>query len=232
MKIRIMTYNVQSFKDFKTGKINYENIVKIIKKYKPDVLGLNEVFDKGYDKNSNISQVEELNKKLGYNYCFSKATKIRGINYGNAFLSKDSIEDVEIIKVHQPIFRTSKRLYQRRSILKLETYGCTFIFTHLGLNLDEQKNGIKKLLLNISDNKCILMGDLNMEENNYLIKTVENKLYNTSNSSKKELLTYPSDKPNRKLDYIFVSKDIKVSRVFVPKVIASDHRPYIVDIIL
>lgn len=232
MKIRVMTYNVQSFKNFKTKKIDYGEIEKIINKYKPDIIGLNEVFDKGYDRNISISQIEELNRNLKYNSLFAKAARIRGKNYGNALLSKFPIDNSEIIKIKLPLLRTGNKLYQKRCILKASVNGINILLTHLGLNDDEQRRGIKKIEENIDEKKCILMGDLNIEEDKDMIKKLDDKLYNTSKERKSKLLTYPSDKPSRKLDYIFVSNDIKVSRVFVPKVIVSDHRPYIVDIIL
>ena len=39
-------------------------------------------------------------------------------------------------------------------------------------------------------------------------------------------LSFPSDKPDRKIDYIFVSKDIKVVSADIPPIVASDHRPH------
>jgi endonuclease/exonuclease/phosphatase family metal-dependent hydrolase len=43
-------------------------------------------------------------------------------------------------------------------------------------------------------------------------------------------LSFPSDKPDRKIDYIFVSPDIRVTYAEVPPIVASDHRPHIADI--
>ena len=42
--------------------------------------------------------------------------------------------------------------------------------------------------------------------------------------------TFPSDKPVEKIDYIFVSRDIKVLSAYVPEIIASDHRPLVAEI--
>jgi endonuclease/exonuclease/phosphatase family metal-dependent hydrolase len=46
----------------------------------------------------------------------------------------------------------------------------------------------------------------------------------------KGLLTFPSDAPKIKLDYVFVSKDIKVKSVAVPTDIVSDHFPFVAEI--
>ena len=42
----------------------------------------------------------------------------------------------------------------------------------------------------------------------------------------KPLLSFPSDKPDRKIDYIFVSPDVKVISADIPGIVASDHRPH------
>ena len=45
-----------------------------------------------------------------------------------------------------------------------------------------------------------------------------------------EYISFPSDMPDRKIDYIFVSPDITVSDADIPPVVASDHRPYIATV--
>jgi len=44
------------------------------------------------------------------------------------------------------------------------------------------------------------------------------------------LLSYPSDKPKEKIDYIFVSSDFMVISADIPEIVASDHRPHIAEI--
>ena len=41
-----------------------------------------------------------------------------------------------------------------------------------------------------------------------------------------EKLSFPSDKPRCKIDYIFVSPDIEIVSADIPEIIASDHRPH------
>jgi endonuclease/exonuclease/phosphatase family metal-dependent hydrolase len=43
-------------------------------------------------------------------------------------------------------------------------------------------------------------------------------------------LSFPSDNPSVKIDYIFVSKDLKVQSADIPTIISSDHRPHIAAI--
>ena len=41
-----------------------------------------------------------------------------------------------------------------------------------------------------------------------------------------KLLSFPSVNPNRKIDYIFVSKDINILDANIPSIVASDHFPH------
>ena len=43
---------------------------------------------------------------------------------------------------------------------------------------------------------------------------------------KTELFSFPSDNPDRKIDYIFVSPDIEVVSADIPAIVAFDHRPH------
>ena len=52
----------------------------------------------------------------------------------------------------------------------------------------------------------------------------------TSIKFKEELLSWPSDNPKYKFDYILTSKNIKIISADIPNEVLSDHRPYIAEI--
>ena len=52
----------------------------------------------------------------------------------------------------------------------------------------------------------------------------------TADLFSKPLLSFPADAPDRKIDYIFVSRDIEVVSEDIPALELSDHRPYIAEI--
>lgn len=222
MNIKVMSFNTQHCKNYITKKIDYDSIINLIKKYDVDIIGLNEIFGKFIIK----SQVERIAKKLGYYCYFGKATNIAFRNYGNAIISKYPILNTEIIHIPYPI--KFKKNYQKRSILKaniLVNNKVLHVFvTHLGLNDDEKENGINTILKNISNTNTILMGDFNMAPDNNIIDKI--KLINTDKNN----LTWPSIKPKYKLDYIFVSKDIKFFLSDTLNEIISDHLPCITQI--
>ena len=48
----------------------------------------------------------------------------------------------------------------------------------------------------------------------------------TADAFSELLVSFPSDKPNRKIDYIFVTPDITVLEADIPAIVAADHRPH------
>ena len=100
----------------------------------------------------------------------------------------------------------------------------------MGLNPDEHENAVKTVLANVTEEKCILMGDFNMYPDNGLLAPIYAKLTDTATKFDCEKLSYPSDEPRCKIDYIFVSKDVPVVFADIPAIVASDHRPHIANV--
>ena len=74
------------------------------------------------------------------------------------------------------------------------------------------------------------MGDFNMEPDNPILDPIMRRLYDTAQNFSSPKLSFPSDIPTVKIDYIFVSKDLLVSGADIPEIISSDHRPHIATI--
>ena len=98
--------------------------------------------------------------------------------------------------------------------------------THFGLNPDEQDNAARTLAANLVDEKCILMGDFNVTPENPVLAPIRAKMKDTADLFDAPKLSFPSDKPEQKIDYIFVSQDIEVMDADIPPIVASDHRPH------
>ena len=71
------------------------------------------------------------------------------------------------------------------------------------------------------------MGDFNMEPDNPILKPLMQALQDTAKEFSAPKLSFPSDNPSVKIDYIFLSKDLKVQSADIPAIISSDHRPHI-----
>ena len=180
-RMKIMTFNIQSCKDFITKEFNYKKCGDLINEYKPDVLGLNEV-TKG--NNFDISpryfdQPLALATYCGYKYYyFCEAIVIHDIApYGNMVLSNSDIRNIELVKIPDPE-KDEDCYYESRAIIKCEINNIIFLITHMGLASGERINGVKEIIkLTTKETKpIILMGDFNMEPDNEIIKPLYHML--------------------------------------------------------
>ncbi|MBR1970654.1 MAG: endonuclease/exonuclease/phosphatase family protein [Clostridia bacterium] len=232
--MKIMSFNAQHCLSFFEDKIDYQVMADAIKKCGADIVGLNEIYNKGIVEEFD-NQTAVLAKLTGLtNYYFAEATIINGGNpYGNAFISKYPIISAETIPVPDPETKNGKEYYETRCLLKARIEGgITILVTHFGLNEDEQRNAMETVLKHLNDEKCILMGDFNMVPENEILKPIRKYMKDTADCFEIPLLSFPSDKPKVKIDYIFVSKDIEVVSAEIPAIIASDHRPHTAEVII
>ena len=230
--MKIMTFNVQHFENFNTGKIDFASFAEYIKNSDADIIGLNEIRSKGIDPDYE-NQMKIISEFSGIeNYYFAKAFDFGGNNpYGNGMLSKFKIVEIENIPIPDPEVRAYDGYYETRCLIKAKLEnGITVMVTHFGLNPDEHANAAKTVAENLEREKCILMGDFNVTPDNPVLNPIRERMTDTAQLFNEELLSYPSDKPDVKIDYIFVSPDIEVITADIPPIVASDHRPHTAEI--
>ena len=231
--MKIVSYNTQHGFHFINKKIELDTLAEAIASFGADVVGLNEMRGEGIDPDY-TAQTEALSALTGMPYFyFAKAIDTKGGPYGNAILSRIPFEKVEVIPIPDPMPRGYKGYYESRCILKATLAGgFTVLVTHFGLNPDEQESAVRTLLSVIPDEKCILMGDFNLTPENEILAPIREKLYDTAARFDGERLSFPSDAPKRKIDYIFVSRDLAVTAADIPALVVSDHRPHSAEISL
>ena len=229
--MKIMTFNTQHCKNYVEGNIDFEIMAEAIQTCEPDIVGLNEMFESGEDPDF-VAQVEKLRVLTGMKYCyFAKAIDLKKGSYGNGFLSNIPIVKVETIAVPDPDPRGYDGYYETRCILKAELEGgITILVSHFGLNPDEKENAVKAAVSSLADKKCILMGDFNMKPDNPILAPIYEAMQDTAKVFDEEKFSFPSDKPDRKIDYIFASPDAKIIEADIPAIVASDHRPLIATV--
>ena len=234
MQLKIMSFNIQHCLNFVTRNIDYDIMADAIKKCGADIIGLQEVRDES-DAEEYEAQAKIIAEKLGFYYYFAEAIRFEGKNpYGNALISRYPIISAETILIPDPEVKGYDGYYETRCLLKATVEvgdGLQVLVSHFGLNPDEHENAVKTIVSNISSEHCILMGDFNVQPDNPVLHPIMEKLYDTANSFSSSKLSFPSDVPTVKIDYIFVSKDLVVSEADIPEVIASDHRPHIATIV-
>ncbi|NLC69615.1 MAG: hypothetical protein GX754_12725 [Clostridiaceae bacterium] len=240
MILKIMSYNICSGRNFNNDKkINVRDAGRVIQKYGPDIVGLNEVRGLGNAEQFFTGQEQTLAEMLGYHYYFAKAIDFDSGPYGNALLSRFPIIYAETRMIEDPPVKDEDAYYETRCILKarLDVNGGLNVYvSHYGLANSEKLNAVKKTLELMKTDKgpLIFMGDLNMEPDDERLVPIFEVLKDTAGPSagpgNDKLLTFPSDAPEIKIDYIFVSRNIKVLSSMVPAETTSDHRPYIAEI--
>ena len=180
--MKVMTYNIQSGRNYPNDDIldlNY--CAKVIEKYNPDIVGLNEVHNGGIYGN----QVEILAEKLGYPYCYFANAVMLDTPYGNAFMSKYPIEKVETVTVPDPLVQDEDTYYETRCVLVAEISAektIKVLVTHLGLAESEKNNALNTICSLIEDNpkRTVLMGDFNMHPDNERFNEIRKKLVDTA----------------------------------------------------
>ena len=230
--MKIMTFNIQHCMVYKRNEIDFKLYADTISRFDPDIVSMNEVRNESADPEYE-NQPKILSELTGIKYYyFAETLKFDGVNpYGNAILSKYPIVSTQIIPIPDPVIRTGYRYYETRNILKAKLdCGLTVMVTHWGLNRDEQINAQKTVLENLDNEKCILMGDFNVDYTNDLLEPIRERMYDTAKSFAEPLLSYPSDNPKDKRDYIFTTTDIKTISADIPPIVVSDHRPYVAEI--
>ena len=204
MKIKTMSFNIQHCLNFITREIDYDVMADTIKKCGADIIGLQEVRNEGESKEYE-AQAKIIAEKLGFYYYFAEAIRFDGVNpYGNALISRYPITSAETILIPDPLIREYDGYYETRCLLKAT--------------------------IDVGRNLTILVSHFGLNPDNPILTPIQQKLYDTAECFASPKLSFPSDNPTVKIDYIFVSKDLAVDSADIPEIISSDHRPYIATI--
>jgi len=228
MKLKILTFNIQHCKNYISKEIDVNSVVSLIKETNADIIGLNEVYG-AYD--NKIAQYEEIANKLNYYYYFGKAIDYKNIPYGNALISRFALKNPTTIMIPDPEIRDNS-WYETRCIIKssFSDFTLNVLVTHFGLFPSEQLSAFSTTLQVLNDlnfKNIVFMGDLNLEPKDKIIQDLEKYLINTLGPNN---YTYPSINPMKKIDYIFVSKEIKFTNSKIINKVVSDHLAHYVEI--
>ena len=230
--MKVMTFNTQHCLNYLERKIDFDVMANAIRACDPDIVGLNEMRGRGVDPEY-TEQVKVLAEKTGMPYYyFARAIDFSGGGpYGNGFLSKIPIVRVQNIPIPDPVPHKYNDYYETRCVLKaVLSNGATVLVSHFGLNPDEAENAVATVVSNLEKEKCVFMGDLNLCPDDAILLPIRAKMKDTAECFGGEKLSFPSDAPRCKIDYIFVSPDVTVLSADIPAIVASDHRPHIAKI--
>ena len=232
--LKLATFNVRHFSTGKLDEVDYPAFIQTIRNLDADLVGINE----SYGPESRFgekAQVQVIAEALGWNWFFAPAVQVPGWGiYGNSILTRLPIKKTECIPIPDPVRQPQYKHYESRCILlaevEVEKDLWTIAVTHFGLNPDEQDMALMTVQNLMKSERFVLMGDLNVTPDAPILDPIRENLVDSVSWLKENQLSFPSDKPDRKIDYIFVSPDIQVISADIPEITVSDHRPYIAEV--
>ncbi len=231
--LRVMTYNIHVGVGM-DKKLDLQRIADVINGQHPDLVGLQEV-DRGVKRTEGKDEIAELAKLTSMNYAFAHNLDYQGGQYGVAILSRFPLRDIEHRKYEH------LREAERRGMIRVEFefVGRTINFatTHLDYQYEDgrifETEQILKFLESVKG-PLIVVGDFNDEPAGGAYKLMLTRFLDawTSTKAKEAGLSYPADKPAKRIDYIFTreSDRIRTKRAWVVSTLASDHLPVVTEL--
>ncbi|QZY56436.1 endonuclease/exonuclease/phosphatase family protein [Crassaminicella profunda] len=218
--LKVITYNIHSGKNL-SNLPQLNDIIEFFKNEHAHVIGVQEI----NENNQRGNQVSQIENALKMNSAFAPNVKI-----GNGYYGVSTFTSFKILKVHYlPLPSQKEQRGLIHTVLKIGNKKLNVLNTHLGLSVDERNKQFKIIekYLNSLHSPSILMGDFNTTTPKFNSLT----MMDTAIQMEKSFLPtfIPSEK---RIDYTFTSKPIKILHYSVIPVKMSDHYPVMVDILL
>lgn len=220
MNITFLSYNIRHCRGI-NGKVSLPAVAGSITGAGADVAGLQEV-DKFNPRSCFVHQARKLGESTGMDFVMGANFNLLGIaGFGNAVLSRLRI----INERNYPLPRQG----EKRGLLRTEicTGASAFAFynTHLGLDKDERRRQVDRILTITGEEKLplVLAGDFNALPEAIEIREMQ-EVFSLCDPSGLHP-TFPAPQPRYKIDYVFFSSHWKPAdyKVFYSE--ASDHLP-------
>jgi endonuclease/exonuclease/phosphatase family metal-dependent hydrolase len=221
----VMTYNLNNGFNLK-GKLNIDEIAKVIESNRPDIVALQEV-SRGWVVNGRLDMLEWLSYRLQMPYVFEPTADPF---WGNAILSR-----YPIVAYSTENLTSSESLIQRGFIVALIDLGDNQQIKVINTQFanGEGNTEIRQLQAQTIIDfwgglpGTILLGDLNAQRvSQEIIKLRDARLQDTTLGWEARN-TFPSDNPQERIDYIWTSLDLRASDTGVLSSTASDHLPVV-----
>lgn len=235
----VMTYNVHSCIGT-DRQLSPLRIAEVIDRINPDIVALQEL-DAGLARTEMIDQAHLIAMTLEMSFHFHSSIHLKEGGYGNAILSR---WPVRLIKAGAVPTAPLAPCYERRGAIwaEVELPGgkVQVIATHFGLNRGERWCQAKAVTGEewLGHPECtapaILCGDFNALAASPVYRILTRHLHDVQRGVKGRFLprgTWPAQLPIMRIDHLFVTRDLKVKGVSVPRTpltkSASDHLPLV-----
>jgi endonuclease/exonuclease/phosphatase family metal-dependent hydrolase len=231
--LRVMTYNIHVGVGM-DQKLDLERIADVINHQRVDLVGLQEV-DRGVRRTQGMDEIVELSKLTNMNYAFAHNLDYQGGQYGVAILSRFPIGTIDHRKFENR--RESERRGMLRIELELAGRIINFVTTHLDYQYPDGRLFETEQLLRALEGRkgvIIVVGDFNDVPEGDAYKLITSKFQDAwiASKAKQAGLSYPADKPAKRIDYIFyrTSDGVRTKKAWTVRSPASDHIPVVAEL--
>ena len=231
--LRVMTYNIHVGVGM-DKKLDLARIADLIENEHPDLVGLQEV-DRFVKRTELRDEILELAKLTGMEFAFAHNLDYQGGQYGVAILSRFPIQKIDHRKFEN--LREAERRGMLRVEVKFGNKTLNFVTTHLDYQHEDGRVFETEQLLKFLNGvrgPLIVVGDFNDDSSGGAYKSMRNRFDDAwSAAPAGDIgLSYPADKPTKRIDYIFTRKSdrTKARKAWIVNSQASDHLAVVADL--
>ena len=229
-EMRLMSYNIRHCAGA-DKRVDVPRIAEVIKREKPDFVGLNEV-DRCVTRSHGIDIPKELGALTGLHATFAQAIPLQGGGYGNAVLSRE--KPLSVLRVPLPGG-------EPRVLLLCEFTNFCFGTSHFALQETKRLQTVEIIRRVVKEKTAekpvFITGDWNCTPDSAPIKSLREYMKIISSENVRTFhgcRKHASDSEGC-IDYIAVDKAsasrVKVKEAHVTSnIVASDHNPVIVTV--
>jgi len=229
-RLRVMTFNIHGGRPA-VGPVDLKAIADVVRRLKPDLVGLQEVHCYLPPPYAFRDQPRLLRKLTGMELTFGRALGIGPVAYGNAVLSRMPavVQSVPLPSTRQWLGLEPRSLMEARVTPGGQVVH--FLNTHLGLTPEQRVLQARRLAERVRrlTGPIILAGDLNAVEDSVELRILaESGLMNCASGGQP---TFPAEAPRCRIDHLLVTRHFEVERCFAEETTVSDHRPLVADLV-
>lgn len=241
--VHVLVFNIHAGKDAK-GRVNLEDVAALVRSTGADVVLLQEV-DRGTRRSGNVDHIEILSAAAGFYSTFGKSLDYDGGEYGIAALSRSRFDRSRTYPLPtsppQPRAGGATEPRVAHAARTRTAIGDVHVInTHLDASrgdeyrLQESAHLLTIVRERLSQNALVLIGgDFNAEPDSRVIDSVRAAGLRDAwaECGSGDGLTYPSDKPVKRIDYLFLTGSLGCTSARVIETTVSDHRPLLVTVV-
>jgi len=226
--LRILAYNIKHGLGM-DGVIDLERVGNLIRELDPDIVALQEI-DSAVERSSRVDQASRLGELTGMHSVFGAFFDYQGGRYGMALLSRFPIESYAN---HWLPEGTEPRTGLAARIRLDSGQEIIVVGIHL-YRTPEQRLAQASGLVDIYSDETtpvILAGDFNSLPDSDVLALLRRHWQVPDKGT--DRLTYPSDAPQREIDYIMYRPADRfevVEHRVIHEPLVSDHRPVVIEL--